>query len=247
MKVGCRYIRCIPNHLSALFVIALLATPILPVQTQPHSDASELSEILQRMSAHEEWQKRHLVEYHVARKFFASNPRFNKEAVLEVKTVFRRPSTFDSEIIRSEGSSMIRERVFDKILEAEREANTDKAKLEASITPKNYNFTWLGKKDCGGRPCYNLRITPKQKSKYSVDGQIWVDAEDASLVRIQGSPAKRPSLWTLSTQIERRYKRIGGVWLCDSMESTSNILIGGLSTLRIDYNYLKVETEAEIE
>jgi len=31
------------------------------------------------------------------------------------------------------------------------------------------------------------------------------------------------------------------------MESTSNILIGGLSTLRIDYNYLKVETEAEIE
>src|SRR5215813_14833503 len=103
MKVGCRYIRCILNHLSALFVIALLATPILPVQTQPHSDASELSEILQRMSAHEEWQKRHLVEYQVARKFFAANPRFKQESVLEVKTIFKQPGTLESEVVRSEG------------------------------------------------------------------------------------------------------------------------------------------------
>jgi len=84
------------------------------------------------------------------------------------------------------------------------------------------------------------------KRKYLIQGQIWIDAEDWSIVRIQGSLAKRPSFWTLSTEINRRYKRIGGIWLCDGMESTSNILVAGRSTLKIDYNYVSVRTEGSV-
>ena len=79
-------------------------------------------------------------------------------------------------------------------------------------------------------------------SKYAIQGQIWVDAEDGAIVRIQGSPAKRPSFWTLNTEIERRYRRIDGFWLCEAMESTSNIMIAGKSTLKIDYNYVDIRT-----
>jgi len=228
------------------FVLALVVSRLLlaPAATteQKKSVSIELTEILDRMRAHDEWQNRFLLEYQLHRRFYAANPRFKQESVVEAKTVFRQPSTFETEVVRTEGSELIRERVFDKILEAEKETNTKKAKQEVNITPANYNFTLIGTQDCSGRPCYNLRITPKQKTKYSLDGQIWVDAEDGAIVRIQGSPAKRPSFWTLNTQIERRYKRIEGVWLCDVMESTSNILIAGKSTLKVDYNYLDVET-----
>jgi negative regulator of sigma E activity len=225
----------------ALIVSRLLLAPTATTE-QKTSVSTELMEILARMQAHDEWQNRFLLEYQLHRRFYAANPRFKQESVVEAKTVFRQPSTFETEVVRTEGSELIRERVFDKILEAEKEANTKKTRQEVNITPANYNFTLIGKQDCSGRPCYNLRITPKQKTKYSLDGQIWVDVEDGAIVRMQGSPAKRPSFWTLSTQIERRYKRIDGVWLCDAMESTSNIVIAGKSSLKVDYNYLDVET-----
>jgi hypothetical protein len=225
----------------AVIIFGLLSTPGSAIQTRQNFDAAELNRILERMNAHEEWQKRHLVEYQVHRKFYAANPRFKQESVLEVQTVFRQPATLESEVVRSEGSQLIRTRVFDKILEAEKEAN--KTKQEVTITPDNYNFTLLGSQDCSGRPCYYLRITPKHKNKYAINGEIWVDAEDGALVRLQGSPAQRPSFWTLNTQVERRYERIDGVWLCVDMESTSDILIAGRSTLKVDYDYSIVQTK----
>ena len=60
------------------------------------------------------------------------------------------------------------------------------------------------------------------------------------MVRLQGSPAQRPSFWTLRT-IERRYRRIDGIWLCEAMESTSDIVIAGRSTLKVDYDYSDVD------
>jgi hypothetical protein len=228
----------------AVIIFGLLSIPGSALQSRQNSDAAVLNRILERMNAHEEWQKRHLVEYQVHRKFYAANPRFKQESVLEVKTVFRQPGTLESEVVRSEGSQLIRTRVFDKILEAEKEAN--KTKQEVSITPENYNFTLIGNQDCAGRPCYNLQITPKHKNKYSINGQIWIDAEDGALVRLQGSPAQRPSFWTLNTQVERRYERIEGVWLCVDMESTSDILIAGRSTLKVDYDYSIVQTKEPV-
>jgi hypothetical protein len=228
-----------------LFNLFLLASVTSGVQKNPPASA-ELNDILNRMAVHEEWQIHHLVEYEVNRKFYAANARFNLESVLEVKTRFKRPNTFESEVLHSEGSSMIRERVFDKILDAEKEVNSNnQGRQEVKITPDNYNFELIGRQDCDGRPCYNLEIRPKQKSKYSVNGYIWVDAEDGAIVRLQGSPAKRPSFWTLDTEIERRYARVDGVWLCEAMESSSNVFLGGPSTLKIDYNYVGVQTEGK--
>jgi hypothetical protein len=234
--------RDIPHVVTAGLIFGLFLTPVAAIQSNDDPDSAELRKVLNQMRVHDEWQNQHLVEYQVRRKFYAENSRFRQESLLEVKTRFRKPGTFESEVVRSEGSELIRERVFDKILEAEQEASTQKTKREISITPANYDFTLTGKEDCGGRACYSLRITPKHKTKYSLNGRIWVDAEDGAIVRMQGSPAVRPSFWTLNTEIERRYKRIEGVWLCVDMESTSNILIAGRSILKINYDYLKVRT-----
>jgi hypothetical protein len=229
------------KYFVALLIWVSTVMPATTRQNDRDSASTELNEILDRMRFHEEWQAAHLIEYQMHRRFYAENARFKQESMLEAKTLFRQPSTFETEVVRTEGSDLIREKVFDKILEAEKEANSQKVKKEVTIAPANYKFALINKQDCNGRPCYNLRISPKQKSKYSIEGQIWVDAEDGAIVRLQGSPAKKPSFWTLSTQIERRYRRIDGIWLCEAMESTSNIFIAGKSSLKVDYNYLRVQ------
>jgi len=159
-------------------------------------------------------------------------------------TTFRRPDTLESQVLRAEGSKLIRERVFDKILEAENEIQSQPARQQVDIIPANYSFNYLGTEDCAERKCYRLGITPRQKEKYLIQGEIWVDAEDSGIVRVQGSPAKRPSFWTRKIQIDRRYKRIDGMWLDASLESISDILIAGRSTLNIHYSYETIQTDA---
>jgi hypothetical protein len=100
----------------------------------------------------------------------------------------------------------------------------------------------VGSEQCADRSCFHLRISPKQRSKYALDGEVWIDSEDYSIVRIHGTPAKKPSMWTLKTEIDRRYKKVDGIWLPERMDSTSDILIAGHSTLSIEYQYESVQT-----
>src|SRR5215475_54490 len=218
-------------------VLVLLVPPGIACRRQA-DDLPSLETILQRMRAHDDFQRRHLLEYQVQRTFRAASARFNLESTLEVRTFFRKPDTFDSEVLRSEGSKVIREKVFDKILEAEDDARTESART--AINADNYNFKILGQENCDGRACYHLRITSKHKERFRIDGEIWVDAEDGAIGRIHGAPAKRPSFWTLHTEIDRRYRRINGFWLCETMESDSDIFVGGHSTLKVDHSYVSV-------
>ena len=76
-------------------------------------------------------------------KFSATNLRFKADATLEVMTTFRRPNTLESQVLRAEGSKIIRERVFNKILEAENETNATKLIKQIDIVPANYSFSYL--------------------------------------------------------------------------------------------------------
>jgi hypothetical protein len=207
-------------------------------------DAPSMDEILTRMKAHDEWQRRYLIEYRAQRKFSATNQKFKEDATLEVRTTFRRPDTLESQVLRAEGSKFIRERVFDKILEAENETQSTRAKQQIDIGPANYTFSYLGREDCDDRGCYRLGIAPKRKDKYLISGQIWIDEENFGIVRIQGSPAKSPSFWARHTQVDRRYKRIDGMWLADRVESTSDLLFAGSSSLTIQYSYESIQTDS---
>src|SRR5215471_16199622 len=218
------------------YYFALLFFLTLPARAQG------LEEILDRMMARNAWQDRALLEFQADRKFYASNVRFKTDSTMYVQTVFRQPDQLQSTVTRHEGSKFIRSRVFDKILEAENETSAKKDKKQVDIVPANYNFALQGQEDCDGRRCFRLKITPKRRDKYALDGDVWVDAEDYSIVRIHGVPAKKPSVWTLKTEIDRRYKKIDGIWLPEKLESSSNIMIAGHSVLSIEYNYQSVQT-----
>jgi|SRR5262245_5013581 len=218
------------------YCFALVIFLTLPVRAQG------VEEILDRMMERNAWQDHALLEFRADRKFYAANVRFKTDSTMYVQTVFRQPDQFQSTVTRHEGSKFIRSRVFDKILEAEGETSAKKDKKQVDIIPANYIFALEAEEDCDGRHCFRLKITPKRRDKYALEGNIWVDGEDYSIVRIHGVPAKKPSVWTLKTEIDRRYKKIDGIWLPDRMDSSSNIMIAGPSLLSIEYDYKSVQT-----
>jgi len=93
------------------------------LQLPPVSDESQpsLGKIVARMVAYRQWQDDALREYHAQRRFYAWNERFNIDSTLEVWTICRWPYSLQSTVLRQEGSTFIREHVFEKILAAETE------------------------------------------------------------------------------------------------------------------------------
>ena len=193
-----------------------------------------VSEIVARMVTYRHWQDEALREYQERRTFEAVNDRFNMNSILEVRTIFKWPFSVESTVLRQEGSGFVREHVFEKILAAETEFAS---KDDADIIPKNYDFELIGKEDCQGLQCWHLSLKPKRKDKYLLDGDVWVDATDYGVYRLHGSPSKKVSIWVSKVEIDKRHRRLEGVWLPEKIESSSNIRFAGNVRMKIEYTY----------
>ena len=207
---------------------------------------SFVSELLARMMAHRKWQDSALREYQAHRLFHASNNRFNIDSTLEVQTTFRAPGLLQSTVLSQEGSSFIREHVFEKILSAESELLT---KDTADVIPENYLFTLIGSDACEGRRCWHMALKPRRPDKYLVNGDVWLDAEDYAVCHVHGIPSKHVSLWISHAEVDWRYRRVNaGIWLTDKIESSSDVRLVGqvLMQIRNDYNNVGVASVAKM-
>jgi hypothetical protein len=54
---------------------------------------------------------------------------------------------------------------------------------------------------------------------------------------VHGVPSKRVSLWVSKVDIDKKLRRIEGIWLTDKIESTSDVRFGGNVHMQIEYTY----------
>ena len=222
--------------LSALAPLLLLVLSV-PVRAQvenrlPRVDGAAViaSMLEQRLQA-----ARAFRAYKVIRTFRAENFRFNKLAKMVVETDVTEGLRSESKVISAEGSGLIQKRVFDKILEAEGEANRDRKDVD--IIPDNYQFHFQELAAWNGRANFVFTITPIRKSKYAIDGRIWLDRDDLQIARIVGSPSKNPSFWTTRVLIDKEYHKRDGQWVPAKLVSESWLRVVGRSKLEIAYVY----------
>jgi hypothetical protein len=190
----------------------------------------------------------HLLRSYVAeRRYTAENRRFSRRAEVVVREQFVPPDKKKLDITSETGSPLIQRRVIDKLIEAELDAANSENRDQTHVTPENYTFRLTGKELVDGHSCFVLEVTPKVAKKYLMRGRIWVDASDFAIVRMDGSPAKNPSIWTRDVHFVRRYEKHGPLWLPAFLESESRIVIAGVSSLKIEYSNYQIEPAAEPE
>ena len=114
-------------------------------------------------------------------------------------------------ILSEEGSGSIRKHVFHKLLSEETEASRHGTRNSTRLTPANYDFQFVGQEKLETGPAYVLAVSPKTANKYLIDGKIWVDANDYSIVRIEGQPARNPSFWVHDVHFVHTYQKVGQI------------------------------------
>jgi len=87
-----------------------------------------------------------------------------------------------------------------------------------------------------------LGIEPRTANKFLTRGRIWVDADDYAIVRIEGSPARKPSFWFKSVHFVHDYARSGGFWMPVSDRSVTDVRILGATEMVIEYFDYRIDS-----
>jgi outer membrane lipoprotein-sorting protein len=176
-----------------------------------------------------------LQNYIATRHYTVHNKRFNKHAEMTVRMIYLFPGRKEFEVVSESGSSWIRNHVLRKMIQAELEATDGAMRNQTRITADNYQFRPAGVVQEAGRPFHVFELTPRTANKYLFSGRVWLDAEDAAVARIEGSPAQPPSFWTRDIRFVHRYDKHQQFWLPTSNHSETQVRIFGTTTVHIDY------------
>jgi len=160
----------------------------------------------------------------------------DKDAEMVVSSRLDASGTKHFEVIAESGSKMIVNRVLKRLLESERINSTPQNQASVAVGPENYRFEFLGMTHGSHGDCYRLHVEPLHDSKYLFRGEIWVDAADFAVDRIDAQLAKNPALWIIRrAHIQSNYEKIGEFWVPSYNRSESTITMGGTATLTIQY------------
>jgi len=158
-----------------------------------------------------------------------------RSAEMVVNVKYLPPGTKEFTVQSATGSTLIIDKVFKKLLQAEQEALDANNQRRTALSEENYRFTLIGYESGLMGPMYVLDVEPRTKDKFLYRGRIWVDAQDFAVVRIEAQPAKNPSFWTKKSEIVQAYKKIGDFWLPAYNHTVTAVRLGGHAELTINY------------
>jgi hypothetical protein len=176
-----------------------------------------------------------LTSYRARRVLTASSMGGRMSASLEAWTALDPNGTFSFEIIRQEGSGLIRKRVLVAALETEQRTRNRGEMAQSDLTIANYEFQVDN--DARDDGLATIRLVPRRKTPMLLIGIATVRWHDGEIVRIDGSPSRSPSWWTRHVDIVRRYQRIAGVRVPIEMGSQADVRFAGKSTFSMIYEY----------
>ncbi len=159
-------------------------------------------------------------------------------AWLDVRTDFSVASGMLYEVTAEGGSGYIRSRVLRSLLDEEQRLIAHGAESSVVLTTENYRFTPEGVNPQG---LAVVAIQPLRKERALIAGRMFVTL-DGDVRRVEGRLAKNPSFWVTRVDVVRSYRRIEGVLMPVSLQTTAQLRFLGKSELHMTYRYSVIDT-----
>jgi hypothetical protein len=161
-----------------------------------------------------------------------------QKAWLDVRTEFSLTSGLLYEVTGEGGSGYIRSRVLRSLLNEEQRLIAHGRTSTVALSTENYQFSPAGLDESG---LAVVDLQPQRKDRSLIAGRMLLAPETGDLVRLEGRLAKNPSFWVTRTNVVRSYRRINGVLMPVSLETSAQLRIFGSSALRMTYRYSEID------
>jgi hypothetical protein len=164
-------------------------------------------------------------------------------AEMTVKTEYRKENGKSYTILSQSGSEFIRNHVLETVLDHEKTLNLPGIREASWITSANYEMQLKpgGVQRLNGRDCLSLTITPRRKATNMIEGTLWVDARDGSIVLLEGSATQSPSIFTGPAQVKRWYASVNGFAMATQARAVSDSFLLGQTVVTIDYRDYQIQ------
>jgi outer membrane lipoprotein-sorting protein len=168
---------------------------------------------------------------------YRNNDETHPAAEMTVHTTYRKESGKSYTIVSQSGSQLIQKFVLNAILDNEKTINLPGNRESSWITSANYQMQLKpgGIQKLDGRDCFVLSLTPRRKASYLIEGTLWVDSKDFSIVQIQGTSSKSPSFFSGPAKMMRQYTNVSGFAEATHARAISSSFMFGPTIITIDY------------
>jgi hypothetical protein len=172
---------------------------------------------------------------------YRSRDKDHPVAEMSVKTDYEQGRGKSYTILSESGSALLRREVLERVLDHEKIMNEPANLVRELITSANYTMHIQGTENAGNRSCFVVAIAPKHNAPYLFSGKIWVDAQDESIVQLQGIASQSVSFFTGPAQVSRTYASINGFPMATHAAAASSSWLLGLTTIEIDYTGYQIK------
>jgi len=223
-------------------VIVFVAFGVYASQAQQLAPATVIPKVDAAVKARVD----HIASYTVTEHYavYRGKDETNPAAEMTVRTEYRKETGKTYTILSQSGSGLILKHVLGAILDREKEINQPGIREHSWLISTNYQMALKpgGVERQDGKDCAVLTIAPWHKSPNLIEGTIWVDARDGSIVRLEGLTSESPSIFTGQSQLMRQYANVNGFAMATHARSVTNSFLLGRTVITIDYQNYQILT-----
>jgi len=213
--------------------------PNLEARVEPLRPGVTESQVLAELATHNEKRKAALHDYTVLRTYQVVDLKGKVHAEEIGRMEFFSPDKKTFTVTSESGSGLVRHMALNPLINSEIEAAAGKEHHDSAISTDNYSLNLLGEQQLGPYRCFVAEAVPKRKAKYLFEGRVWIDANDYSVVRIEGHPATKLSFWIQRADFLRQYQKVDGFWLPEKDQTFVQVRLYGKKILEIEHqNYV---------
>ncbi|MGA3160651.1 MAG: hypothetical protein ABSC77_05495 [Terracidiphilus sp.] len=187
----------------------------------------------------------HVESYTVTEHYavYRGKDEIHPAAEMTVQTLYRQGSGKSYTIQSESGSDFIRNHVLRTLLDNEKNINLPGIVEHSWFTSANYEMQLKpgSARLLDGRECLALAIHPKHKAPNMIEGSLWVDAKNGSIVQLDGTASQSPSIFTGPAQVMRHYVNVSGFAMATHARAVSDSFLFGRTIVTIDYSDYQIQ------
>lgn len=220
--------------------IAAAQAPAPRTASSPDIQTPDLQTIVSRMMQAQDQNRTSSRAITVKRDYQLLDKTYEQKARVVANVTYLPPDHKQYEVESSHGG--MGEKILRDVLDHETEKKDARETARKEFSPDNYAFSLAGSELLDGRRCFVLQMNPRHEDKDLLRGQVWVDAENFNIRKLEGNPSKSPSWWIRDLHILMSFSEVDGMWLRTFTQAVANVRFKGrFEMVARDLEYHPVE------
>jgi hypothetical protein len=225
--------------IARISLLAALQIPVAPAQ-EPEEEA-----VIRLIDAAVQARYEHVLGFtdieHYA--VYRGQDETHPVAEMTVKDTYKKGEGKTYTILSESGSAIVMRFGLKPGIDNEKTINEPGNVEKSWFTSANYEMKLKagGVQRLNGIDCYVLEVTAKRKAPNLINGSLWADARDGSLVQIDGIASKSPSPFAGRTHMMRQYMQLQGFPMATHARAESNSMFFGRTVVTTDYSDYKLQ------